>query len=608
MDKQDLKYAYLNYFRNKSAHNEPIDSENLIEIAGDWEKSNEVLRELIKDGFIESSTPEVDKLGLTIIIDNGLSLTSKGIEEIEKTNFNVSSTNSNKKSENKLLNKIKFSSNTSKTYTFEGILGKNCGNIISTTNSDEKRVQIKGFKVENGLRVLRGFTDSSILALASQNDSKKYQREENNEHLNGIQNFIEKIRPSAKYLPEVTLVARGYENLEKIKISGKLTNTQQGELDNLEYYKLTVKENQLFRVDGNHRLEALKTNNYYIPFSIIIWEETEINADDEAFLFYFLNAKARKLTTEENLKGLVNTSSWEDYELIEANKYIPHLKFLKEQFDNNPLLNTIFCNNKPLKLIAELLEKVDAYIDIEEFKQIAICMGQLLIKNLWPSLLKFNFYCQLLFYVAYKTKSLEQAVNALNNLESWVVKYNFDDTTFNDPILLFNNAEKTNHLSPINIFVAMPYYEESIIDDFNDQFKTLKNELEEDFSSLKNRLNFYKIMSHQGETVDLVKQIMDQIKSAHIFIADVSIHSYTKSGIDIKNFANPNVMFELGIAQSQPYTRIILLKNTNDEIEDIPSDIRNLYYIKYDDSNRVKMREDISSSIKTILKDDFCII
>ena len=142
MDKQDLKYAYLNYFRNKSAHNEPIDSENLIEIAGDWEKSNEVLRELIKDGFIESSTPEVDKLGLTIIIDNGLSLTSKGIEEIEKTNFNVSSTNSNKKSENKLLNKIKFSSNTSKTYTFEGILGKNCGNIISTTNSDEKRVQI----------------------------------------------------------------------------------------------------------------------------------------------------------------------------------------------------------------------------------------------------------------------------------------------------------------------------------------------------------------------------------------------------------------------------------------------------------------------------------
>ena len=39
---------------------------------------------------------------------------------------------------------------------------------------------------------------------------------------------------------------------------------------NLEYYKLTVNVNQLFRVDGNHRLEALKTGNYYIPFSIII--------------------------------------------------------------------------------------------------------------------------------------------------------------------------------------------------------------------------------------------------------------------------------------------------------------------------------------------------
>lgn len=451
--------------------------------------------------------------------------------------------------------------------------------------------------MKNGLRVLRGYANSSILAFASQKDSKKYQREENKEHLEAIENFIEKIRPSAKYLPEVTLVARGYENLEKIKLSGKLNDAQQGELDNLEYYKLTVNINQLFRVDGNHRLEALKTGNYYIPYSIIIWEDDKINPDDEAFLFYFLNAKARKLTTEENLKGLVNATTWEDYELIEANKYIPHLKFLKEQFGKNPLLNTIFCNNEPIKLIAELLENIDANIDINEFKQTVICMGQLLIKNLWPSLLQFKFYCQLLFYVAYKTKSLEHAIDTLNNLESWVAKYNFDNTTFDDPILLYNNAVKTNNLNPINIFVAMRY-DEININNFTEWIETAIKNIEETKPKYKGRLYLNKIMTHRGYNIDLIDDIMQKIKECSIFIADISPFKNVEGVICD---ANPNVMYELGIAYK--LKKPIVLMREGSIFPSVPSDIQEKYRNLYNKSDSQGTREILQNAISNILED-----
>ena len=512
--------------------------------------------------------------------------------EVANTYYSNLSTNTNKENKSDIE-----TDEAPQTFTFEGILGQNCGEVVTPTSIDPKRIQEKGFKVKNGLRVLRGYTNSSILAFASQKDSKKYQREENKEHLEAIENFVEKIRSSAKYLPEVTLVARGYENLEKIELSGKLNDTQQGELDNLEYYKLTVNINQLFRIDGNHRLEALKAGNYYIPFSIIIWKEDENNPDDEAFLFYFLNSKARKLTTEENLKGLINATSWKEYELIEANKYLPHLKFLKEQFDHNPLINTIYCNNEPLKLIAELLEKIDANIDIEQFKQIVICMGQLLIKNLWPSLSKFNFYCQLLFYVAYKTASLDQAINTLNHLENWVKKYNFDNTTFENPILLYNNAEKTNNLGPINIFVAMQY-DEININNFTEWIQIAIHNIEIDKPQFQNRLNLYNIMRHRGYNIDLMDDIMQKINECSIFIADIS-SCRTTEGVICD--ANPNVMYELGIAYKLKKPIILMRENSN--IPPAPSDIQEKYRNSYNRNDSQGTREIIQKAINNILED-----
>jgi hypothetical protein len=500
----------------------------------------------------------------------------------------------------------KGSKENSELFTFEGILGQNCGEVVTPTSEDEKRIQEKGFKVENGIKVLRGFANSTILAFASKKD-ENYQREENIEHLNAIEKFVENMRASAKYLPEVTLIARGYENLERINLSGTLSKTQKGELDNLEYYKLTVSADKLYRIDGNHRLEALKKDNYYIPFSIIIWDESDINSDDEAFLFYFLNSKAKKLTTEENLKGLVNATTWKPHELLEANKYLPHLQYLEEQIKTNKFLSSYFCNNEPIKNIAEVLDKIEGDIELEQFKEILALTNELLICDKWNDLKIFKFYCQLVFYIAFKNQDKNVCINILDNINNWVRKYKFDNTTFNNPIMLYESAEKTNITRPIKVFVAMPYYDDEIIEDFNDQLKKLSEELIKKYPLLENRFEIYEVMKHRGYEIDIQNQIIEQIKSANIFIADVSEHICKKGNKKVDCHANPNVMYELGIAKGQSHTEIILLKNKKDKIE-VPSDIITKYHNKFEFEKKLAMRQKLFEAIENILKDKFNII
>ena len=246
-----------------------------------------------------------------------------------------------------------------KNFTFQGILGQNCGNVVEPSPEDEKRIQVKGFKVNDGIRVLRGFAKASDLYDASEPDIENYQRKVNEPHLEELKKFISKINAAGKYLPELTFVARGGYELFRPTWGDRLQKTQLGHFKNLEFYEMKFDGKKLYRIDGNHRLEALyqlaqQGQEYYIPFSIILYgkkvrfikpdediesdnfdhegsyahvddDEAKKIKDNEAFLFYFLNAKAKRLTTEENYKGLVG-SSWKDHEISIANHNIVLLK------------------------------------------------------------------------------------------------------------------------------------------------------------------------------------------------------------------------------------------------------------------------------------------
>lgn len=536
------------------------------------------------------------------------------------------------------------------TYTFEGILGQNCGDYIyiDDKNTDDRLPERiinektgKHFIVKNGIKVLRGFAKASDLYNASEPDKKNYQRNEDFQHLQEIKTFLSEINPSGKYLPELTFVARGGYELIRPEWGNNLKTTNLGHFKNLDYYQLNLNGTKLYRIDGNHRLEALKklsdeNKEYYIPFAIILMgkqilfdntdelessigleysgnyglsddaEEKKIT-DMEAFLFYFLNAKAKKLTTEENLKGLVNSTSWGNHELMVANKYLPLLQYLEKEIKTNNFLNSYFCNNEPIKNIAEILEKINDDINLEQFKVILSLTNELLIFDKWNDLKQFRFYCQLVFYIAYKNPDKNICLSILNNINNWVKKYKFDNTTFDNPIMLYHSAEKTNNISPIKVFVAMPYYDDEIIEDVNDQLKKLSEELIKKYPLLKNRLEIYEVMKHRGYEIDIQEQIIEQIKTANIFIADISEHICKKGTKKVDSHANPNVMYELGLAKGQTHTEIILLKNKKDKIE-VPSDIITKYHNKFEFDKKVSMRKKLFEAIENILKDKFEII
>ena len=703
MDKKDVRYSYLNYFRNQIAHNQLIDVKTLLDIAGNPKTAKEVLNELVNDGLVEGvSNIQGDDNSLGIDSAESIKLTEKGIKELDSTSLlkRLIEDKKQDKEESNLLNQLMKSNNTLKpiidntnsinlenttlakqlaelskipaispevfeyynspafrhlaeniqeiqkamdisdiisedtkkqnkgtkkapqnikesnndeSYTFEGILGQNCGEVVPTTGEDEKRIQIKGFKIKDGIRILRGFAKSSILAEYSKPDNN-YQRNENNNHLNSLKSFMQDIKTSAKYLPEVTLVARGYQKLEPIKLSGKLSDTQQGELENLEYWKLTVNKEQLFRIDGNHRLEATKDKDYNIPFSIIIWENNPNSADDEAFLFYFLNSKAKKLETEENLKGLVDAETWNDKELEKANILLPYIRHFKHHFEDHKLFNKTYYkdknNNENAKTqilnVLEVIQKetndLDLPFDIEAFEEyIKNTQDILSQKERFKYLRKqFRNFPQFVFYTLYKKNGdVEEALRFINATNKWAEFYKHDSNSFIYPNKMFHNAEKQLG-KKINIFVAMPYYDEETVEQFNNTFNSMIEEIKKEEEWLAEKVNLYAIMKYKAESTDILANMVKQIGECDIFIADISNHG--------KNKVNPNVMFELGRVYDKK--NFILIRNKKNKISNSAFDIQHIDYVPinydvgFDTSIKKKLKPRILNMIKNII--GFC--
>lgn len=516
---------------------------------------------------------------------------------------------------NKYIGKKKERNNKSKAneYIFEGILGQNCGDIISPTAQDHIRIQKRGFKVKNGITVLRGYAKSSTIAECSQADNN-YQRDKNLKHINALTEFMKKMKTSAKYLPEVTLIARGYNSLETIKISGNLTDTQKGEIDNLNYYRLSVKNDQLYRIDGNHRIEAIKDENYYIPFSIIIWNGNSINEDDEAFLFYFLNSKSKKLTSEENLKGLVNAKNWTDYELQTANVILPYIKYFKENFEGHTLFNKEYYKNSQgvenaktqiLNVLELILKEADNGVlpfDKKTFGDYINKLQEILSQRDRFKYLRENFRCfpQFVFYTLYQYKgNIEIAIRFINEVNKWAEYYKHDSNSFIQPNKIFHNASKQLDRK-INIFVAMPYYDKTTVGQFNKTLNSIVQEIKQEDELLREKLNLYPIMTYKAESTDILTNMDKQIGECDIFIADISNHG--------KNKVNPNVMFELGRVYDKK--KFLLIRNKANKITNSAFDIQHIDYIPIDYGMGfdTSMKENLKPRIMNIVKNiiGFC--
>ena len=94
MDKQTLRYTYLNYFKNQLDKNEPIDTKVLMDMAQNINDAAEVIKELKNDGLIEGiSIIENDPNHVLMQSGHNVKLTEKGMNYLENKDKNKDAIN-----------------------------------------------------------------------------------------------------------------------------------------------------------------------------------------------------------------------------------------------------------------------------------------------------------------------------------------------------------------------------------------------------------------------------------------------------------------------------------------------------------------------------------
>jgi|GEM_PF-2994664 len=489
--------------------------------------------------------------------------------------------------------------------SFSGILGFDCGEVEPYSGAD-RQMQEKGFIVHNGIPTLRGFAKMSDLAKASKAKYEEYQRQKNQDHIDEIATFLEKCKAEAKFLPEVVLsvnapdkaILRRYNH----RAFSRASATLQGAINNMDYYTLDVADGALSRVDGNHRLEAGEDQDYYVPFSIIVWgidpenddnmlsvASGHDNTESEAFLFYILNNTAKRLEAEENFKGLVRSDSWTPDELAIINRQLPILKYFDQIYARNPMLNKDTLP-KPLSQICEILTEInDPDLGTDEFDTLFKDATKLLDQSGSFTYCREQFsdiLFQLAFYTRYRSDTFQDAVLKLKLVDKWLEKYKYTGDTFSKASKIFDVAYKFISASPKTIFMAMQYKSEQIVTDYNGALNRAVQTINSLGGSIE--VEAYPIMTGKGKTVNIVNDIYKKIEECSIFVADITEN-------------NPNVMYELGIAYNKK--KPILIVKERGKKTRIPSDISLDY--RYEFGGIEDFERLLTKHIQTILENDY---
>ncbi len=94
---------------------------------------------------------------------------------------------------------------------------------------------------------------------------------------------------------------------------------------------------------------------------------------------------------------------------------------------------------------------------------------------------------------------------------------------------------------------------------------------------------------HKILTIPLLEKIKRQIQEADVIVGDITGR-------------NPNVFYELGIADTLSKPVILITQN---DASDVPTDIKHLEFIKYDLSNHEEVISNIDNAIHHVFEDRY---
>ncbi len=455
-----------------------------------------------------------------------------------------------------------------------------------------------------GAICIRGYANISDIAKASE-PNEQYQRDIIPEHKKELKSYLEK----RKYLffPEVVLSYTINNDIDNINIESSLT----------EYFKIKGKKDKKIkfstfkksyagedsrsketlnlitieiddvllrgmkpfkRIDGNHRLTASEEvddyyKNFKIPFCIILLKD-DIDANKyESVVFHNINSKGRHLTSEENLKAILNKKYFTDEELnenfswayVKARDLIEKIDFgyldaIKNSFVNKNNTTELHIRTVAIKIleflkfkklirksvsIDNLVKKLNVinsiYKSVDELKNSTD-------EGLLVAFIYYAFKHEERKLAAFKNWVLDNSIHELNNIETESIVKIYDKVLERE----------------LRIFMAMPYFNHKEVDNYNEILKRVIDTI-----LIKNphlKLSMHPIMREKGASMDIVANLLTNIRNCEIFIADITDN-------------NVNVFYEYGYAQSLNKP-VVLVKDENCKKKP-PFDVEHLLRLTY---------------------------
>lgn len=443
-----------------------------------------------------------------------------------------------------------------------------------------------------GFTCVRGFAPMGDLARSSEADLS-YQRNLIDEQREAIVNFLK----DKEYLffPEVILsynlkydFTKGLSGIDPLKDildrktfksnvdSFSIKSTQSGVhkviIDIPEGWLKTNKP--FFRIDGNHRLsaapEAAEFNDYMTPFCLILFPDTPQSEEYKRVIFHNINSKSVPLTSEENLRLILDeVDIFTDEKLKNNPSFGPHFYFARKVKDRVDLevLQAISESFKTwkdngeeviikrtvlLELFKLLLQKEIIQNDDAEINKVMQAVNNVNAIYQQHAVLKECNSPALFSAFVYYELNLQHG-DFRKSFKNWVLYnhiYTIADITAHDLIVVYDTILKARSR---NVFISMQFDEAS---------KEVKQAIEEAIAEANRRHNLDLKIKHiridevnKGHAYTISDEILELINNTGLLIADLS----TKN-INVYH----EVGFLMGLNRAKGYEQenfILLMRN-----------------------------------------------
>ncbi len=461
----------------------------------------------------------------------------------------------------------------------------------------------------NGQLCLRGFAKIKDLARVSKAD---YTYQRNPIDRSDISDFLE--TQAYLFFPEVILgykvKSKGSESAIKLIQEGKKAKSEEGSFtvkkisgETEKYVTIeideTINPQPFSRIDGNHRLLAAeksinpKVENMVAPYCLLLGENTMDFDKATKVFFHNINTKTIPLTSEENLKVLIDDEkNFTNDELVEifggkhpiktrelVNKAKPEIfgniqHIIKDQYRtylNNTFWHLLEDGEDENKIIDKVVNSLQA------------------VNTLYGSEPQLKANDSLGILTAFLYYHVKDESAKFDMFKNWILNnqiFNAKEVSAKSIINIFDNIIA----SEMKVFVAMPFFEEKVIEDYNHIYSDTIKKIAKNYSI---NISLYPIMNNKGATQDQIQDIINKIKECKICFAYIT-------------YNNPNVSYEMGWARALKKDVIIVKRKGSVEPK---SDYKNDTYHEYDDSARsTDLARVIRENIVEVLEKNYGLI